>query len=679
MSRIYQVPSHARTWLTLGVVATSLPQLLRGPWWQSGVLVGVLIWRALIDRQRLAMPNRWLRLALLVATVAASWYSFGRLYGPDAGTALITSLFALKYLELVGKRDAYVLIVLGYFVCATALLFYRGPGAAFYVLACLVLLTAGLAGINYSDTHARQRQHLAVAASLMAQALPLAVILFVLVPRIAPLWNMHLDAGQARTGISDSMSPGQVSALTESDALAFRVQFQGPVPPHRDLYWRGLTYSYFDGTTWSQATPRRWSALDTLYTGHGPQPDWYRTLLKARGEGGPEYRYRVIMEPSHRRWLYALAVPFTDPGTDSEGIGLARDLRLVADRPVDNALSYRVHSVPSARAAATLGAAERHLMLQLPPGVDPRARRLARQWRERYPRDADLVHAALNYFRRQPFYYTLKPPRVGGDSVDGFLFDTRRGFCEHFASSFTFLMRAAGIPARIVAGYQGGEMNAGEYLQVRQYDAHAWSEVWLSGRWVAVDPTAAVAPDRIEKGLRATLEEQGDSAASAFAGLHRLPVLFRLQQWVDYLDFNWRKWVLGYRRDQQLRLLQRFLGEVTPTRVAFALLGSVAVFVGVLAVLVLLRRRPGAAGPLQKEFAHLHGALVRRGLPPAPGASAAQLEQRIVRRWPAAGDAAAHWRRLYEFLAYRRDDQPGPTDLARLRRRRRALMRRLSR
>lgn len=675
MSRIYQIPTHARGWLALSVIAASLPQAWRGPLWQPLLLALIVVWRALVDRQRLPNPGRVARFALLVAALVATWHSYGRLYGPEAGTALVTALFALKYLEIVGKRDAYVLLVLGYFVCATVLLFQRGPGMALYVIGCMVLLTASLAGINYSDTHARRRQHLGVAAAMMAQALPLALILFVLVPRIAPLWNMQVGGAQARTGVSGSMAPGQVSELTRSDALAFRVQFQGPTPPHRDLYWRGLTYSYFDGTTWSQATPPGWSGRDSRYRGQEAPPDWYRTLLAARDRPGPVYRYRVIMAPSHRRWLYALAVPFVRFG---DGIGLARDLRLVADHPIDSPLEYRVTSRPAVRAAPALGAAERRLMLQLPADADPRARRLARQWRQRYSSNLDVVNAALRYFRQQPFRYTLKPPPVSGDTVDEFLFRTRSGFCEHYASAFTFLMRAAGIPARVVAGYQGGTINAGEYLQVRQYDAHAWSEVWLAGHgWVRVDPTAAVAPDRIDKGLRAALEEQGDGADAEALGGSSLPGLYRLRQWIDYLDFNWQKWVLGYRGDQQLTLLKHLLGEVTPTRIALALLTATGLFVAVLAMLVLLRRNPGRLGPLQREFVHLHDALVRRGLPPAPAVSAARLESLVVARWPAAADAARDWRESFEALAYRRDQAAGRADLADLRRRRRRLLRRL--
>ncbi|MBM1144993.1 DUF3488 domain-containing transglutaminase family protein [Alcanivorax sp. ZXX171] len=671
MARIYQVPSHARLWLTLAIIAASLPQLSDGPWWQAVLLVVVLGWRALLDRQRLAQPGRLVRLGLLLATVGATFYSFGRLHGPEAGSALITSLFALKYLELVGKRDAYVLIVLGYFVCATILLFHRGPLAALYVLGCLTLLTASLAGINYSDTHARRRQHLTVASAMLLQALPLAVVLFVLVPRVAPLWNMQLDSGQARTGMSDSMSPGQVSRLTESSELAFRVQFQGTPPPPDQRYWRGLTYAYFDGTTWRQARPPGWSDADTFYDGRGPAPPWYRGLRAA--DRGAAWEYRVIMEPSQQRWLYALAVPFTD----LDGQGLARDLRLVADNPVSGSYGYRVRSVPAAAEGLDLNGPERRLMLDLPDTGNRRARDLAASWRQRYRDDRELVQAALRYFREQPFHYTLEPPRLSGDTVDGFLFNTRRGFCEHYASSFTFLMRAAGIPARVVAGYQGGEPN-GDYLQIRQYDAHAWTEVWLNGRWVRVDPTGAVAPERIELGLRGLVEQRADAGGDAVAGaLGRLPVLFRVQQWMDYVDFNWQKWVLGYRQEDQRRLLERLLGVVTPTRIALALLVAVLLVTTLLALLVLNRRRDQPARPLEREFQRLRHTLIKRGLPLSDVTSAAGLETAVVRRWPVAATAAAHWRRYFEHLAYRLDGEPSPSDLRHLARRRRELGRAL--
>ena len=334
-----------------------------------------------------------------------------------------------------------------------------------------------------------------------------------------------------------------------------------------------------------------------------------------------------------------------------------------------------VRSVDVTGAVPALGDAERRLMLDLPEEGNADARALAQRWRQRHRDDGALVDAALRYFREQPFFYTLEPPRIAGDTVDEFLFGTRQGFCEHYASSFTFLMRAAGIPARVVAGYQGGEMNAGDYLQVRQYDAHAWAEVWLPGQgWVQVDPTAAVAPERVELGLRGAFDSAADGAGGDFDGLNRLPVLFQLQQWADYVDFNWQKWVLGYRQQSQRDLLERLLGAVTPLRVGLALLGVVLVFSAVLGLLVLSRRRDTPVSPLEREFARLHRALAQRGLRAPDTVSAAQLEAAVTRRWPSAAGAAGHWRRLFEHLAYRDQGAPGAADLAALRRRRRAVL-----
>ncbi|KZY32031.1 transglutaminase, partial [Alcanivorax sp. HI0044] len=478
MARIYQVPSHTRLWLTLAVTFCALPQLLKGPLWQGGLFALVIIIRALVNRQRIALPGRIIRSLLLMGAVALTFYSFGRLYGPEAGVALLVSLFGLKYLEVVSQRDAYVLLVLGFFVCATSLLFSQSPLMFLYVLLCMVLLTACLAGINHSDTRASGMQHLKRAGIIMAQAVPLMLILFVLVPRVAPLWNMQVGNGKARTGMTDSMAPGQISELSESSALAFRVAFDGDMPPPAERYWRGLTLSHFDGRAWQQAIPRGMDEARYLYGGRGPTPDWVDALTAGRGDG-TSYAYQVIVEPTQRRWLFAMPVPFVSEG----GVSLARDMRLVANNPVSQRQSYQVVSVPAATRRLPLAAEEKALMLSIPDESGRRARGLAQQWRLENPSDAAVVQQALRYFRQQPFHYTLRPPKLVADPIDDFLFRSRKGFCEHYASSFTFLMRAAGIPARVVVGYQGGEQNSlGSHLLVRQYDAHAWSEVWLEGQ-----------------------------------------------------------------------------------------------------------------------------------------------------------------------------------------------------
>ncbi|EKF74872.1 transglutaminase [Alcanivorax hongdengensis A-11-3] len=653
MARIYQLPTHTRLWLTLAMLLCSLPQLFRGPLWQSGLLVLVVVIRMLVDRQRIGLPGRTARTALLLITVALTFYSFGRLYGPDAGVALLVSLFALKYLEVVKLRDAYVLMVLGYFVCATSLLFYQGILMFFYVLACITLLTACLVGINHSDTSARAPQHLRTAAVMLMQAVPLMVVLFILVPRVAPLWNMQIGSGQVKTGMSDTLSPGEVSSLSRSSEVAFRVAFEGDVPPMAQRYWRGLTLSTFDGRTWRQGLPAGMSAQDYLVGANQTPPHWFSVLKKAALQDALHYQYRVVMEPSHRRWLYAMAVPFvTDPD-----LRMARDFRLVADSQVDQRLGYQVTSVPSATGAMTLTPQERQLMLTLPASVGPRARSLAMQWRRDADSDSVVVQTALHYFHNEPFYYTLNPPRLEQDSIDDFLFRSRRGFCEHFASSFTFLMRAAGIPARVVAGYQGGQLNPVDgHLVVRQYDAHAWSEVWLDGRgWVRVDPTAAVAPQRIESGLQAALDAQGNTASNLgldFSGFSGASWFGQIKIWMDYVDFRWQTWVLDYDTGRQLAFLSRIFVSVTPMKIALALLVCLGLPLLLILGWMLWRRERHPLSQEEKEFNRLFRLVERRGLTLAPGTTPRQLAEAISDRWPKAATQALHWRQRYERLMY---------------------------
>ncbi|MDX1804412.1 MAG: DUF3488 and transglutaminase-like domain-containing protein [Alcanivorax sp.] len=675
MARVYQLPNHTRVWLTLAVMLCSLPQLLRGPLWQFGLLAVVVVVRGLVQRQWLALPGKISRTLMLLVTVGLTFYSFGRLYGPEAGVALLVSLFALKYLEVVRQRDAYVLIVLGYFVCATSLLFYQGILMFAYVLTCAVLLTACLIGINYTDTRARSVQHLRVALVMLMQALPLMVVLFILVPRVAPLWDMGLGHTQARTGMTDSMSPGQISNLSRSSEVAFRVAFAGQPPPPSQRYWRGLTLSRFDGRTWSQALPAGMRRDDFVYSGAGRPPGWYRQWQQVAASDAPRYRYRVLMEPSQQPWLYALTVPLVK----EPGIGMAQDFRLIARDPVTQRIDYRVESVPAIRYQARLGPAERALMLSLPARGGARARSLAQSWRLESDGGRQIVLRALQYFREQPFYYTLSPPRLDQDTIDDFLFRSRRGFCEHYASSFTFLMRAAGIPARVVVGYQGGEINPHDgHLLVRQYDAHAWSEVWLAGKgWVRVDPTAAVAPERIEDGLQAALDAQDNNdvfggEAAGFAGDGWLG---KLAAWKDYVDFRWQSWVLGYDAGQQLTLLSGFLGTVTPLRVALALLGGLSVPLLLFMVWMLWQYQKRPLTALEREFYRLFERVQRDGVLLSAGTSPAQLADHIAMRWPKAAALARHWQNTFQQLAYQDRPLNRKTGLRHLRRLRRRLVR----
>lgn len=657
MARLYQVPQHAFVLLLSGCAMASLPHLLSAPAWLAVLVPAVLLWRIQIQRGRMRMANRWLRGFLLMAIILATLYSHGTVLGPEAGVTLLVAAFCLKLVEMFRLRDAYVVIVLAYFVLATVFLALRDIVTTVYVLVVLLVITAALVGINQPESGVRPRQHLRVAAVQILQALPLMLVLFILVPRIPPLWNLPQDQARARTGMSDSMSPGQVSRLSLSTDLAFRVEFDGEVPPPGQRYWRGLTLSWFDGRTWNQAAPLTVPTREYLYSGGRDTPEWYRDWRE--GRQGPRYRYRVLMEPTNRQWVFALAVPFTD----SPDLDVARDFRLVAGEEIREVLSYTVESFTAMPRAPELAAWERDWYLRLPESGNARARALAQEWRDQVSGDQELIDRLLSWFRQEAFYYTLEPPPLGNEPVDEFLFGSRRGFCEHYASAFTYMLRAAGIPARVVVGYQGGEPSrVSDYLQVFQYDAHAWSEAWLPGRgWVELDPTAAVAPERIEYGLREAMARLGQNdSLPGVAIFHDSTFGQQLRHLSDYVTFTWQKWVLGYRQDRQLDLLGRWFGSVSPMKVAIALACAGLVIFGFSALWLYWRSRRLPLAWWQEEFWRVRHLLERAGvaLPPAADAGAMAMAGRLA--CPAAGAALEAWARQYQLVVYRRTAEQSP-------------------
>lgn len=521
-------------WLLAAATAAFLPLVPYLPYWLGITTALVLIWRGALLWRRAPLPSRWLlMLAVAAGTLGIAIY-YRTLLGRSPSIALVVLLFAMKTLEMRTARDGFALVLLAYFLVMTQFLFSQSIANAAVMLATVTLITASLTIMN----HQRQEgaRALRLAAAMLAQATPLMLLLFVLFPRVnGPLWGLPGDAYSGLTGLSDTMRPGSISQLGLSDAIAFRALFRDRQPAQKQLYWRGPVLSRFDGSSWSIARTFTRNTLPYAVT----------------GAAGRAFDYSVTLEPHNKPWLFALELPGSIP---SEGL-LAADYQLLAKAPVRTRLRYEMRSYPDLSAGLDESPAVLSAALQLPPRSNPRARAMALAWRADLGiDDAALIQRMLDFYRRQFFSYTLSPPLLGEDSVDEFLFDSRRGFCEHFAASFVFMMRAAGIPARVVTGYQGGEINPVDgSLIVRQYDAHAWSEVWEKGRgWVRIDPTAAIAPSRIEANLAAALP-QGEPlpflARPEFLWLHELRY-----RW-DALANTWNQWVLGYNPERQREFL----------------------------------------------------------------------------------------------------------------------------
>ena len=618
----------------LAVLAIVLaPHVQHLPWEETLFVLAVGLWRLLATlRQWRPMP-RLIRIALTIGAFVGVYTTFGNVAGQTAGVALLAVMASLKLTELHTRRDVMVMVMLMYFILITHFLFSQEMWTVLYLLVCAVLITSLLVEANHPDSALPLRASLRMGGRLVLHALPLMVVLFLLFPRVpGPLWGLPTDAGAARSGLSDEMSPGEIQSLIESDEVAFRVRFSGAVPPSDEMYWRGPVLAHFDG--------RRWE------TG-------YRQPSTATAElGDPAYDYEITLEPQRRPWLLALDLPSRD--SLPQDATLNADYQLVAGAEVKERRLYHLSSHPHYRLQTDLPDALRGAFLQLPRGSNPRTRALAQQWRAQGLDDRAIVKAALDMFRGKDFYYTLRPPVLGRNSVDEFLFDTHRGFCEHYSSSFTVLMRAAGIPARVVTGYQGGSRNNyGDYYLVRQSDAHAWSEVWLAGQgWVRVDPTAAVSPQRIEKGIGAALEGTGDLPAYLDPSRRSYQLRAMLQAQWDWANAEWNRWVLGYGPDLQQEILGRF-GLSDWSDMILALTAAISLVLGVLGLSLMRQLLPRReADPVQQLWRKACKRLARAGFSQRPDEGPLDFAGRVTAGRPDLATAMERVCALYLRLRY---------------------------
>ncbi|MGB1141158.1 MAG: transglutaminase TgpA family protein, partial [Halioglobus sp.] len=476
--------------------------------------------------------------------------------------------------------------------------------------------------------------------AMLLQALPLMIVLFFLFPRFGPLWTVPIKSHSAKTGMSDFMKPGDVARLSRTGGVAFRVKFEGDIPDQSQLYWRGLIFSRFEGGAWSALSPytiplgeRRTRDIDTE---------------------GDSIAYSVIMEPTQQNWLYGLRFA----RSTTPGVMISPDYRLYRPGILEVETMYKVNTWPDTPLGVELSDWRRDIETKLPGDGNPRARALALDMRANAGSDAEYVDNVVNRFTRENYVYTLEPGLLPEpDRIDGFLFDTMRGFCEHYASAFVFMMRAAGLPARVVAGYQGGEVNpVNGTVIVHQFDAHAWAEVWLPGEgWVRVDPTAAVAPERIEWGLEEAMQGEGSFLANTPLSPLRyrnINLLNQMRLRYDALTYRWQSWVVGFNSEQQFDMFQRYLGKVDARKFAAVLLGSWALVLIPVAFVLMRRRKVRVVSPLDKAYLKFCTRMEKLGVQRFPGESPAQFARRAAARLPALAGQLAEIARLYDELAY---------------------------
>ncbi|MES2151068.1 MAG: DUF3488 and transglutaminase-like domain-containing protein [Pseudomonadota bacterium] len=627
---------------TLLLLAAALlvlaPHAMHLPAWVSALCGATLLWRVVITLRGTRMPPALLLLPIALAAMAGVLSSFHTLLGRDAGVAMLVLLVAFKMLEMHARRDLFVVIFLCFFLVLTNFFYSQSIATALMMVVSIIALLTAQLSFQFTGKVPSLGRRLWIAGRIFGLAAPLALLLFVVFPRIqGPLWGMPGDAGGGRSGLSNSMAPGNLSSLAQSDETAFRVKFIDPAPAQGKLYWRGVVLGQFDGRTWTQLVRRSAPASVSVAV------------------GGVPIRHQVTLEPSNNRWLFALEMPDQLPRLDANPSNISPELEMTASYPLERRVRYEVSSYLKFTLAAGAQLDEAARWLQLPPGFNPRALADGAALR-REPDPVKRIVTLLNRFSREGYSYTLEPPLLGRDSVDQFLYQTRAGFCEHYAGAFVFLMRAAGVPARVVTGYQGGETNPVDgYLTVRQSDAHAWSEVWLAGRgWIRIDPTAAVAPDRVQRSLARALPRK---APFGIEGLGKL-INFELgkNSWLAQLRFQWgalnngwNQWVLNYDPERQRGLLDALQDALLNWRSGAGLLAMTA-----LLLLAQSQRQRRQRDPVDALYSSLCQQLARCGVVRAPDEGPSAYAARAARLdiAPEKKAAIARFLQLYSAAKY---------------------------
>lgn len=633
-------------WLLSGILFILAPHVIYQPSFLILIVSGILLWRLYIELRFFRQPPSWLSTLLAVTTFVGISYGYQTIFGRDAGVALLIAMMCLKLLEMGTRRDFMVAVFLGYFVVITGFLFDQSVVVGLIMTTAVFLLTTAL--ISYHRTKrtlTNQYKSARLGINILFQAIPLTLILFLLFPRVqGPLWGLPEQGSSASTGLSNSMAPGQITELAFDNSVAFRVKFEGEVPPADRLYWRGPVFTYYDGLMWQELSRNSRKIFGGNWSNSLPPVPQVKV-----SEG---IKYSVMLEPNNSNWLLALDLPTIYP-PDSY---LTQNYELMSNEPIKKLKNYKLTSHLNYTLSAEAPPSSR-VYRQIPSFVGPKARKLVSELQDQVvdskPYDTQMVNLVLNYFREQPFYYTRTPPSMLDKPVDQFLFEARRGFCEHFSSSFVILMRAAGIPARVVTGYLGGELNTiGNYFIVRQSDAHAWAEVWLADKgWVRFDPTAVIPPNRVEQAqFRDRFQRSPDSQGASDSWLSKH--LKRFKFLVDNINHSWNDWIIGYNPKKQKTFFDNIgMENLSANNIVALLFGTMTVFI-VLIAFHLSRYTIHKPGPAQLMFRRFCKKLAKKGIKYSPAETARGFAERVIQKRADLKQQVEEITDLYNQLRY---------------------------
>lgn len=627
------LPREARDTLFLLIVIgwTSLPHLSHLPAWCAALTGGVLLWRARLALAGAALPGRSVLVVVLVVAASLTYWSFGSLLGKEPGVTMAVALMALKTLELRARRDAFVVFFLGFFLILTHFLYSQSLGVAAMMLLSIWGLLTALVLAHMPAGAPSLRTAAALAGKTAALGAPLMVLLFVLFPRVGPLWGVPQD-GFSGTGLSNVMSMGTVAALAQDDSVALRIRFDGTPPPPQEIYFRGPVLGHFDGRDWT------------------PQKPGFPASMTPRAElqvQGTPIGYEMTLEPSRLTVLPLLEASPQAPPLEGWRFTQTDDLQWVADRALYERLRFRGVAYPRFQHGPTQPVIGLQDYIDLPPGHNPRTLAWASAMRKdpRYAEaDAQALAAALmEHIRSGGYSYTLTPGLYGENNprsaIDEFWLDRKLGFCEHYAAAFVVVMRALDVPARVVTGYQGLDPTPVDgYRIVRQSYAHAWAEYWQPGvGWVRADPTAAVAPDRVLSS-RPLVTKPGLVAGALNSFNPQL--LASLRNGLEALNNRWNQWVLSYTRGSQFDLLRQ-LGFDAPSweDLGVLLAGTFGLLSLAAAVWTWWDRHH--VDPWVRQMQRLRTSLQRLGIDAAAHEAPRTLAQRVRERFGTEGEPLA--------------------------------------
>jgi transglutaminase-like putative cysteine protease len=639
--------------LLLGLFLVLIPHFSHLPLWLSIVSSGLVLWRACYELQLCKIPGKLILFLLTIMLLVGIVFSYHTLIGRNAGSAMLLGLLCLKLFEIKSYRDVSIIINLALFSIVINFLFNQSIPVAFTMLLALIFLFTALISfqhdykklnkiqpVSIDVIRSSEKQHFKLAFKMLTQAIPFAIVLFILFPRVnSPLWGLPEDAFSATTGLSDQMSPGRISQLSNNTSVAFRVKFESSVPAPDKLYWRGPVMWNFDGYNWSSPSNERLTISGFTFSGLGEK-----------------YSYAITLQPHNNYWMFALDLPSTLPKQSR----FSANMQLLSTSLIQKLKRYEINSytryiLPAYKQIPL----QRYLQLPVSNSNESdsllyKSKKLISKLKDS-SNPENTVNNVLNYFATQDFYYSRTPPLLYDDPVDEFLFDTKRGYCEHYASSFTVLMRLAGIPSRVITGYQGGEINPiDNYMTLRQSDAHAWSEVFLGNKgWVRVDPTAAIPPGNIENTedairLNSNLKKPAGLYKSSWLSKQMKQMRFAL----DAVNNRWNQWVLGYDSKRQKAFFAAIgIPEITWQGLSQLLFSILAVLTGILAFIVF-SNQSNKKNEIQIYYFKFLKKLKRYNLIKNDAEGADDFCQRVIVKLPQQKHTIEKITLLYQQLRY---------------------------